>query len=105
MLNTREKQEFLVFNGTQTQSAKVYNLIGAVPEMQTLGVDVLRLSPQSLNMTEVIGLFDDVRCGRLDAQQAAASLESLLPAPSCNGYWYGQPGLDQVQAPAAAIAA
>ena len=42
MLKTREREEFLVLNGTQTQSARVYNLVDALDDMRTLGVDVVR---------------------------------------------------------------
>lgn len=102
LLRTREQEGFLVLNGIQTQSAKVYNLIDAVGDMQSLGVDVLRLSPQSQHMPEVIALFDGVRRGTVSTEHARTQLQSLLPYASCNGYWHGKPGLDQVEAPAGA---
>ena len=37
MLKTREHEEFLVLNGTQTQSARVYNLVDALDDMQEIG--------------------------------------------------------------------
>jgi hypothetical protein len=57
-------------------------------------VDVVRLSPQSGHMAEVIRTFDAVRNGTLRGRDAAASLAPLLPAEACNGYWYGKPGLE-----------
>ena len=30
--------------------------------------------------------------------RAARQLENLMPNGACNGYWHGQPGLDQVAA-------
>ncbi len=95
MLKTREKQEFLVLNGIQTQSARVYNLVDEVADIQSLGVDVVRLSPQSTHMAEVIVLFDAVRSGTLTGAQALKSLEPLMPDRACNGYWHGRPGLEQ----------
>ena len=100
LLNTRESEHFLVLNGTQTQSARVYNLIESLPDLQALGVDVLRLSPQAEHMAEVVALFDAVRRGDLAPNEAQAQLLPLMPEQGCNGYWHGQPGLDWVDAPA-----
>lgn len=101
LLKTREQEGFLVLNGIQTQSAKVYNLVDALDDMRELGVDVVRLSPQSQHMAEVIGVFDAARKGTVTPQDAMAQLEPLTPFESCNGYWHGQPGLDMVAAAAA----
>lgn len=96
VLKTREQEEFLVLNGTQTQSAKVYNLIGAWADMQALGVDVVRISPQSQGTAQIIAQFDAVRMDTLTGQQAQERMQPLMPDRACNGYWYGQPGLNQV---------
>ena len=98
LLNTRESEHFLVLNGTQTQSARVYNLIESLPDLQALGVDVLRLSPQAEHMAEVVALFDAVRRGALAPSEAQARLQPLMPEQGCNGYWHGRPGLDWVDA-------
>lgn len=92
-LRTREQADFLVLNGIQTQSAKVHTLIADVPDLQTLGIDMLRLSPQSQHMADVINLFDAVRQGTLAPQAALARMVPLLPDQACNGYWHGQPGM------------
>ena len=102
MLKTREHEEFLVLNGTQTQSARVYNLVDALDGMQSLGVDVVRLSPQSQDMAEVIAVFDAARTQKLSPREALKRLQPLMPDQGCNGYWYGQPGLDQVDSAALA---
>ncbi len=98
MMKTRESEEFLVLNGTQTQSARVYNLVDCLDSVQALGVDVLRLSPQSKHMTEIVSVFRDALDGDLGPAQARNRLAPLMPAQGCNGYWHGQPGLDQVEA-------
>jgi collagenase-like PrtC family protease len=102
MLKTREHEEFLVLNGTQTQSARVYNLVDALDDMQDIGVDVVRLSPQSQDMAEVIAVFDAARQRKLAPKDALARLQPLMPDRGCNGYWHGQPGLDQVDSAALA---
>jgi collagenase-like PrtC family protease len=96
LLKTRESEEFLVLNGTQTQSARVYNLVDALNDMQALGVDVVRLSPQPQHMAEVVAVFDAARTQGLAPQAALARLQPLMPAQGCNGYWHGRPGLEQV---------
>ena len=104
LLNTRESEHFLVLNGTQTQSARVYNLIESVPQMQAMGVDVLRISPQAEHTGDIVALFDAVRRGALAPSAAQAQLEPLMPEQGCNGYWHGQPGLDWVPVATAAVA-
>ena len=95
MLQTRESEEFLVLNGTQTQSARVYNLLDAVDDMSALGVDVVRLSPQSSDMQEIVALFDQARLRQLSSDEAMQRITPLMPAAGCNGYWHGRPGLEQ----------
>lgn len=96
VLRTREDEPFLVLNGTQTQSARVHNLLGELEAMAATGVDVARISPQSRHTGEVLVLFDAVRTGRLDAAAAQERLRALLPAQDCDGYWHGRPGLERV---------
>ena len=98
VLKTREAEEFLVLNGTQTQSAKIYNLVDELDEMQTMGVDLVRIGPQANDTQEVIALFDQARTQALAPQEALARLAPLMPGEGCNGYWHGRPGLEQGQA-------
>ena len=97
LLHTREGEPFLVLNGIQTQSARVHNLINEVPALRALGVDVLRLSPQSQHMTELIAAFDAARHAPEPAVDALERMRPLMPGAPCNGYWHGQPGLDLVK--------
>lgn len=97
LLRTREDEPFLVLNGIQTQSARVYSLLHETADLAADGVDVLRLSPQSWNMEEVIALFHAARTGGLAAKEARQELQALLPGEECNGYWHGRPGLELVR--------
>lgn len=103
MMRTREKSEFLVLNGIQTQSARVHSLIDAWDELVTLGVNVARISPQSAHTAEIIGLYDAVRSGRTLPMAARQTLLAWLPDKDCNGYWHGQPGLDRIESAGTAI--
>jgi Collagenase and related proteases len=98
LIRTREQEEFLALNGIQTQSSKVYNLIGEVDALRELGVDILRISPQSQHTPELIDIFRARLAGTLDVQAARSRLAGLALAEPCNGFWYGKPGLDQIAA-------
>jgi len=98
LIRTREQEEFLTLNGIQTQSSKVYNLIGEVDDLRELGADILRISPQSRHTPELIEIFRARIGGSLDATAARTKMAELALAEPCNGFWYGRPGLDQVAA-------
>lgn len=97
-LSTQEQKPFLVLNGIQTQSTRVYNLIGELPEMPGLGVDVVRISPQSAHTYRIIELFERVLQKELPAAEALKDMQAWMPDEPCNGYWYGKPGLERVLA-------
>jgi collagenase-like PrtC family protease len=94
VLKTRDAESFLTLNGTQIQSHLVYNLLSQLEPMAQMGVDVVRISPQSQDTGAVIDLFDAVRRGAQDADAAQTLLAPLMPAPGCDGYWFGKPGLE-----------
>ena len=95
-MRTREGKPFLVINGIQTQSALVYNLIGDLDSLRSNGVDVLRISPQSEHTTEIVKLFRECMEGRTSPDAAMSQMEKLTPEESCNGYWHGRPGMEQL---------
>lgn len=86
-VKTREGQPFLMLNGIQTQSARLYHLERELPELTATGVDLLRLSPQSEGMTELIAAYRAL----LDGTPV-----SMPQGDYCNGFWYDRPGLDWV---------
>ena len=96
-LTTREGEAFLTLNGTQTQSARVYNLLLELPALRDGGVDVLRLSPQPEHSGELALLFRRCLDGELGCREAWTEANTKLPGASCNGFWYAQPGLEQVE--------
>ena len=98
LIRTREGEEFLTLNGIQTQSSRVYNLIGEVDALRELGVDILRISPQSQHTPELLETFRARIEGTLDVQAARSRMAGLALAEPCNGFWYGKPGLDQIAA-------
>ena len=86
-LKTREGMTFLTINGIQTMSAKVFHLERELPDLAALGIEVLRISPQSTDMPALIAAYRDL----IDQQPAT------MPAGDyCNGFWHEQPGLEWV---------
>ncbi len=86
LMSSQEGKQMFTINGIQTLSGEHYNLEHELPAMQAIGVDIVRLSPQSDGMEAVIQRFAD----RLNG--AVANTIPLVDS-QCNGYWYGQPGM------------
>lgn len=97
-LKTREGQPFLTLNGIQTQSAQVHTLLGELPRLQDMGVELLRVSPQAEHTGEILREFRAVLEGRASAADALAAITPLMPGAPCNGFWHGRPGLEHVAA-------
>ena len=93
MLRTSDDESFLVLNGIQTQSASTQNLVAETGELMKIGVDVLRISPQSQHTQQVIHTFHQCLHGAISVEEAKGMLAECMMAGACNGYWHGQPGM------------
>ncbi len=80
-LATRDGRPFLALNGVQTQSARVYNLLGNLADLQGTGFDIVRVSPR---LHGTAGLLRALKDGIPPAWQ---------PDADCDGFWHGRPGL------------
>lgn len=83
-LNTRDGQRFLTINGIQTMSGKKTDLSPHIAEMQTLGIEVLRISPQAQGTIELLA--------QTRAQIDGAPV--IKRADVCDGYWRGVAGMN-----------
>ena len=97
LLSTQENRPFLVLNGVQTLSAQTCNLAAALPEMERLGVDVVRVAPQPAGTDEVIEAFHGALQPQGNRAAAQARLARHAAHGACNGHWYGQPGMSWVE--------
>lgn len=87
-LKTREGEAFLTLNGIQIMSAKVYHLERELPELAAAGCSLLRVSPQSEQMSELVAAYRALLDG----------ISGRMPAGDyCNGFWHERPGLEWVQ--------
>lgn len=94
-LTTLEGQEFLIINGIQTQSFTCLNLANEISELQNIGINNFRISPQSKGTFEAIKIFRKLLDKKIDASEAVAELEiKKINAPFSNGFYYGLKGYE-----------
>jgi collagenase-like PrtC family protease len=93
LLETQEDQQFLVLNGIQTQSSRTHQVLQQIPDLQALGVDVLRISPQYNDTLRIIDIFSNA-LNTDDLENLGHQLLKLLPMGACNGYLIEQAGMD-----------
>ncbi|MBF0423055.1 MAG: U32 family peptidase [Magnetococcales bacterium] len=95
VMRTQDGTDFLTINGTQTMSYRRYNLIDVTDQLAAMGIGVVRLSPQSQGMKEIIQVWLDRLQGLLSGVEALRRLTELNGGePFCNGYFFGRPGHD-----------
>ncbi|WPE18007.1 U32 family peptidase [Candidatus Thioglobus autotrophicus] len=97
LLTTQEQQSFLMMNGIQTLSANTFNLISQMDQMQDMGVDVVRISPQFTNTAEIIQIFKDRIAQNISIHQALGLLQPFSAYQQCDGYWFNKPGMSGVE--------
>ena len=85
-MHSQEDQSVFTINGIQTMSGDCYNLLAESAKMADIGVDIIRLSPETPEMDETLSQFRAALAGELESIP-------LLNDDSCNGYWYGEPGM------------
>ena len=95
MLKSQDDTSFLALNGIQTQSAHTFNLLPDLKRMQDLGVDVVRISPQSKGSEQIMDIFHKCLIQQMSLEDGSAKLEKLLPVGSCDGYWHGDAGMEE----------
>lgn len=93
LLTTQEEEHFLTLNGIQTQSAQTCNLLAEHRDAQDLGVDLLRISPQSHHTMRIVQAFAEVLRDGRSLPEVQQELAGYMPAGPCDGYWKGRAGL------------
>ncbi|MCX4025302.1 U32 family peptidase [Endozoicomonas sp. SM1973] len=86
LVNSQENQPLFTLNGIQTQSGSLYNLMSQIPAMQKMGIDIVRLSPQSHDMKQVINQYHTAIQGE--------TVPLIAIDNQCNGYWFAEPGIN-----------
>lgn len=92
-LKTLNQVNFLCVNGVQTLSYPYLNLIGETHKILSMGIDYLRLSPQSGDMTHVINCFYAVISKQCTPTEGMKMLLEMNPTtPYANGFFYHEEG-------------
>lgn len=90
---TLDNDPFVTLNGLQTLSYAKVNLLSEISALQHIGVDYLRISPQSEDTYQIIEIFHQVTHGKISPAEGNIQLENLLDGQSlCNGYFNQAPG-------------
>lgn len=97
IMKTRERESFLCLNGIQTQSALTNNLMPELVAMSRMSVDVIRISPQSVNTFEIINAFHTV-CQNPTVRNLNQPMNCYAPEGVCDGYWFGESGMQRLHA-------
>jgi collagenase-like PrtC family protease len=66
--------------------------------MAQLGVDIMRISPQSAHTAEIAALFKRALLYPGEVVSVAVQLDGLAAGETCNGYWHGAAGIERVPA-------
>lgn len=88
LMKTRDAQEFLSMNGIQTMSAQTFNLLNEVKQLQSMGVDALRISPQPNHTFDIVNAFATACQG-----DVATTDPHWAEAGLVNGFWHGLAGI------------
>jgi collagenase-like PrtC family protease len=87
-MNSREGERVFVLNGIQTMSGYQYNLINEVPDMADIGVDIVRISADSIEAFNKVSAYKK--------QLIKAQNYPLNGTEECNGYWHKIAGMSVV---------
>ncbi len=91
-MDSQEGEAFFNINGIQTQSGRIQHLLSHWQQMQELGVDLMRISPQPQHTGEIIKRYDEV----IQSTSQDTDIQKYLSAPACDGYWRGLSGMDYI---------
>ncbi len=99
-VRTLDGQNFSTINGTQIMSHRPFTVINHLPELADFGVNILRLSPQTGAMVDIIQQFRMVMEKKKDANAALQALSGNKKANEvfCNGYYHGHQGRRWIEA-------
>ncbi|WP_020505948.1 ubiquinone anaerobic biosynthesis protein UbiV [Lamprocystis purpurea] len=93
LITTQEGQPFLALNGIQTQSAAAHSLLASLDDVTALGIDLLRISPQSHDTAEIVRTYAACLSGDLSTANGLVRLRDLAPGGLVDGYWTGAAGI------------
>ncbi|MFZ2738163.1 MAG: U32 family peptidase [Burkholderiaceae bacterium] len=88
-LATREAQDFLTLNGTQTLSHGCQSLLPHLADMRAIGVNLVRISPQWQHTELIVNVFRQA----IQGGPSTTDLRKEAAAPMVDGYWRSLAGM------------
>jgi len=96
-LKTMDNEPLFAVNGTSVLSARTYTLVEFVEDLKEIGVNAIRVSPQSRGTGKIIEVFRKRIEGRLTPEEGLKELNEVNATPGfCNGWYMGGAGKDYV---------
>ncbi|MGY0218859.1 U32 family peptidase [Endozoicomonadaceae bacterium StTr2] len=83
---SQENDDVFTLNGIQTLSGRHCDLLGQWQQMRKIGVTGMRIAAE-LDAPEAIERLQGLMQGKQDP---------VLPVNACNGYWFGDAGMERV---------
>lgn len=76
--------------------ANLHCLTEEINEMKSKGIDILRISPQFSGTNEIVTTYRSLLDGIINSTEANQRLQTHALDTHCNGYRYGQPGIQHL---------
>lgn len=86
-VRSQEGQNLFNINGIQTLSGDILDLRTELHELESLGVDAVRIVPSQMDMADIISAYARTLSGEHIHRTPVSSAEY------CNGYWFGEAGM------------
>lgn len=96
-LETIDSMSLFNINGTQLMSGTKVCMVEQMDIISRLGIEYIRIIPQSENTTDIIEIFSKVIDGRIERTEALETLKLYAPEGISNGWFYGKPGWEYVE--------
>ena len=93
-LYSQEEQSLFQINGIQTQSHQTCNLLQEWKTMQSICVDIMRISISNIDELNIINQLHHLISETNNTTNNASKPIPLLNAEQCNGYWHGDTGIE-----------
>ena len=103
LLKTIDGEPTFTINGTSVLSALTYTLVEVVEDLQSIGVNALRISPQYQHTKKIADVFKKRLDGIIGPDEGLEMLKETNPLGFCNGWYYGKTGKEYVAAPKKSI--
>jgi collagenase-like PrtC family protease len=97
-LKTIEGEPTFTINGTSILSALTYTLVEVIEDLQAIGVNALRISPQYQQTKKIVDVFRKRIDGIIGHEEGLAMLKETSPLRFCNGWYFGKAGKEYVAA-------